>query len=217
MLQAPVTHLSAPRIEFPHISWNTYVSFADEVGESSSTRLIYREGMLTFVTKSRRHGWFAERLSDSVREVAMAQRIKWEDLGSTTLRRADLKVGLEGDKAFYLGANAELMLGPKNVDLSVDPAPDLAIEVELTHPADEAMRVYAQLGVPEVWRFDANADRLEFHMLSGADYSVTDRSRALPSLTAAFVVEQLRQAESLGASRWSEQLRTWAQSLPTAA
>ena len=52
------------------------------------------------------------------------------------------------------GANALKMRGGKNYDFSTDPPPDLAIEVEASHSADEAMEAWGA-GVPEVWRFEA--------------------------------------------------------------
>ena len=42
-----------------------------------------------------------------------------------------MNAGLEGDRTFYLGDNAELMRGHQDIDLDVQPAPDLAIEVEV--------------------------------------------------------------------------------------
>ena len=214
-LQAFENRPDVQRLTLPRIGWSTYVALSDDVGESSATHLIYREGRLTFVTKSRLHDWFAECLGELVKEVAEAQQIPWEFVGSATLRRPDLKVGVEGDKSFYIGPNAERMLGPKNIDLSVDPVPDLAIEVEVSHAAEEAMRVYARLGVPEVWRLDVNDWTLEFQVLQpDATYSAAERSLALPMLAPPAVLEQLRQAEALGSSRWTQQLRTWSRVLP---
>ena len=117
-------------------------------------RVIYVDERLTFLTASRRHEWFARRLAELVKAVASAAGIRWEDAGSATYRRREKEVGVEGDETFYFGAHAELMRGSVDVDLATQPPPDLAIEVEITHPADDALLVYGRLGVPEVWRFD---------------------------------------------------------------
>ena len=45
--------------------------------------------------------------------------------GMTTLRRQDLDRGLEPDEGFYVG-DQMTMVGPRNIDLNRDPAPDLA-------------------------------------------------------------------------------------------
>src|SRR5207302_5325881 len=142
-------------------------------------------GTLTFIKPSRRHEWFAGRLSELAVAVASGLGILWEDAGRATFRRDDLKVGVEGDKTFYFARHAEVMRGPRDIDLTVQPPPDLAIEVEVSHLTDEAMTVWGRLGVPEVWRFGPNAEQFDFR-LRGEDgiYTRFERSRALPGLTA---------------------------------
>jgi hypothetical protein len=61
--------------------------------------------------------------------------------------------------------HAALMKGPLNVDLDVQPLPDLAIEVVVSHAADNAMRVWGRLRVPEVWTYDPIAEELGFWLL----------------------------------------------------
>ena len=61
--------------------------------------------------------------------------------------------GVEGDQTYYF-ANAARVRGKKKIDLRRDPPPDLAIEVVVTHDADEAVEVYRRFRVPEVWVCD---------------------------------------------------------------
>jgi Uma2 family endonuclease len=56
--------------------------------------------------------------------------------------------GIEPDPCFYIQNEASVR-GKKRLDLSTDPPPDLAIEIDITsrtHP-----EIYAALGVPELW------------------------------------------------------------------
>ena len=41
----------------------------------------------------------------------------------------------------------------RRIDASVDPPPDLLIEIGLTSDSLNKFPVFAQLGVPEIWRF----------------------------------------------------------------
>jgi Uma2 family endonuclease len=103
------------------------------------------------------------------------------------------------------------MRGPINIDLATQPPPDLAIEVEVANPADQAIATYARLGVPEVWRFDTRRKTLSFLIL-GPDgtYQPAPRSRSLPMLGPEDVLEQVRLAEELPSfSRWFAQLNEW--------
>ena len=59
--------------------------------------------------------------------------------------------GVEPDQRFYLQNEAGIR-GKKRLDLSIDPPPDLALEIDLTsrtHP-----RIYQALGVLELWQFE---------------------------------------------------------------
>lgn len=46
------------------------------------------------------------------------------------------------------------------MDLSIDPSPDLVIEVDITHTDLNKNALYAMLGVPEFWRY--NGEILRF-------------------------------------------------------
>ena len=128
--------------------------------EHSGVRLIYNDGRLTFVGKSRRHERLAEALDHLVLAVAVYTQIDCEPSGEATYRRRQKEAGIEGDRTFHFGANAERMRGMDDYDFEVDPPPDLAIEVEASRSADDAIAAWGRLGASEVWRFR----RCYFHL-----------------------------------------------------
>lgn len=216
-IAAPPPQATEPeqRIVLPRIGWSVYDAILREVGERRSPRLVYLDRDLILMTKSRRHEWFAERLAQLVWALAAGRGIACEDAGEATFRRADLGAGVMGDKTFYLGEHADRMCGPRDVDLAVDPPPDLAIEVEIAHAPTEAIEVYRRLGVVEVWHVVGRAPlslRI-FRLQPSGDFVVTGESGVLPGLRSEMILEQLRQAESLGASRWFAQLPGWVERL----
>ena len=75
--------------------------------------------------------------------------------GSTTFKSQILKKGLEPDECYWI-ANEHLVRGRLDLDLEVDPPPDLAVEVEITRSVLNRMGIYASLRVPEVWRSDGD-------------------------------------------------------------
>jgi hypothetical protein len=120
-----------------------------------------------------------------------------------------------GDKTFYLGEHAERLQGPRDVDLALDPPPDLAIEVEIAHAPTAALEVYCRLRVPEVWHV-IGRDPISVQILvlgPEGTYRPEERSRCLPLLSAEDIREQLEQAVALGASRWFAQLPAWVAAL----
>lgn len=199
------------RLVLHGIDWANYVTIGDVLGERAGARLIFLDGRLTFLTKSHRHEWFAGCLDHLVVAVALACEVFCEPAGETTFRREDSGAGVEGDRTYYLGPNAEVMRGPlQEIDLTTQPPPDLAVEVEVTHPADEAMRTYGRLGVPEVWRFDVDRGTVGFWLRrEDGTYFASSRSLALPALHVDDVRDQMDLAGDLGFTRWKKQLDGW--------
>jgi Uma2 family endonuclease len=220
-IAAPPPQATGPepqqRVVLPRIGWSLYEAILQGLGERRAPRLVYLDRDQFLMTKSRRHAWFAERLAQLVWAVAQGGGIACEDAAETTFRRADLEVGVMGDKTFYLGAHAERMRGPRDVDPAVDPPPDLAIEVEISHAPAESLEVYRRLQVGEVWHL-VGRPPLSFQILRfmpnpAGTYAAVEQSGVLPALRADSILEQLRQAEALGATGWFARLPGWVASL----
>jgi Uma2 family endonuclease len=211
------TTLIAPKVVEPEpclvlyrIGWDQYLEIARALPEQPNLRMTYVDGRLTLLSPLRHHDWVSRRLSQLVVAVADSCGILWEDAGGATFRREEKRGGVEGDETFYFGEHAKQMRGSKNIDLTTQPPPDLAIEVEVTHPADDSMLVYGRLGVPEVWRVDVTRETVGFWVRQDdGTYAAADRSQALPLLEPVDILEQLRLAEELGSALWNTQLGGW--------
>ena len=178
------------RLTLHHISWATYVHFSDGVGPG--VRITYDRGRMEIVTLSAEH----ERIKVTLRRVVEAYAdtigVDAEGRGSMTVRRADLARGLEPDECYYV-ARAAVMIGrarDAELDLTVDPPPDLAIEVDLSPPEVDKPPIYAALGVPEVWRHDGRSMTYSVRT-PGGDYELADRSLSFPDLPVAWVNDAL--------------------------
>ena len=192
------------------LRYEQYAAISEAMADRSNPRLIFLDGRLTLLSPSRSHDWGAECLCDIVKAVAIGCGLAFEPARTSTYRREDVDGGVEGDGAFYLGPNAAIMQGPKNIDLSTQPPPDIAIEVEVTHKAEAAISVWGRLGVPEVWHYDAPRHALNFfHRGDDGIYRPVEHSPGLPALTTADVIDQVRQADQLGYGVWYGQLADW--------
>ena len=69
------------------------------------------------------------------------------------------------------------------LDLKVDPPPDLAVEAVVSHGPKQALEIYRRLGVPEVWVCTSRALTI-FRIGEDGTYAVTAESHALPTLRA---------------------------------
>lgn len=205
-----IAHEPEQRFDLNVNDWGRYLAISGALNDWAGVRLAFLDGELTLLGTSQRHEWLAECLGMLVSVVAARCGISCEPAGHATLRRKDRGAGVEGDKTFFLGRNADAMLGVKNLDLDVHPPPDLAIEVELTHPADKVMIIYGRLGIPEVWRLDVDSRTLRIWALGDSGgYSEASRSPSLRVIEPADILAQLTLAEEIGFSRWSVQLHDW--------
>jgi Uma2 family endonuclease len=95
------------------------------------------------------------RISLMIDLTSIERHIDVEALGSTTFSREDLAKGLEPDECYYV-EHADDIRGKDMLDLTIDPLPDLAGEVDNTSRSIPRQPIYAALGVPELWRFDGS-------------------------------------------------------------
>ena len=194
-----------------HVSWETYESLLADYSDTRSPRFTYSEGALEIMSPSSEHEALIEVLAMIADIVAEEQQVEFKALGSTTFRRQDLERGTEPDACFYI-QNVERIRGKKDIDLSVDPPPDLVIEVEVTSPAVPKLPVYAHLGVPEIWLHDSRTARILY--LSGDRYEDSDQSRVLPAVTQSLLSDFVEQSKSLSTLAWRRMVRTWAREQP---
>src|SRR5262249_3496407 len=188
------------------ISWETYEHLLADFAESSGHRLSYDGGTLEIMSPLEEHEESNRTLNLLVKTVAEEREIEIRNLGSTTFKRQDLGKGVEADSCFYI-QNVERLHGKRRIDLLTDPPPDLVIEIEVTSPSLPKLPIYAQLGIPEVLRYDGQ--RLSVLLLEGGDYREGAESLALPCLTGPILTGLLEESQNLGRRQWLRNLRDW--------
>jgi Uma2 family endonuclease len=179
-------------------------------------RMTYHNGTLEIMSPLYRHEKYSRRLGLIVLAVAAVLGIPCQGAGSTTFRRRGKRMlegwGKEPDQSFYL-ANESRIRGKEEIDLEVDPPPDLWIEVGHRGSSRGRLPLYASLEIPEIWRFRTKSQMLWFGRLDGGAYTDIERSVALPLLTPQRVLESLRLGDGLSESEWDVVLRAWAAEL----
>ena len=195
------------RFLLPGVDWEGYEALLKMIGDGR-TRITYDRGDVELMSPSQDHEAYAELIGRIILTVTEELRIPCCSLRSTTWRKKVVDGGLEADNCFYLASLAQVG-GKKDIDLNIDPPPDLAIEIEISRSALNRLRVYAGLGVPEVWRFDG--ERLVVHVLqSDGVYLTATEGLGIPVLTPAAVVRWVREGESTrDHSAWGRRLRAW--------
>jgi Uma2 family endonuclease len=221
MATATATRSTAPAGETLHnVEWATYCKLRDDPA-NDHLRMTYLDGDLTIVSPQLAHDYESRRIMILVMLVARVCRIRCMVVGTTTLRkegRAPLRGGgKEPDEGFFLGDNVARVANKTELDLSIDPPPNLALEVDNTRSSEAALPTYARIGVPEVWRFDVVERTLWFGRLVGDHYEEVGRSLGLPRLKPALVLEALdARMRAADDTDWLDWLEPWARALPEA-
>lgn len=187
------------------ISWQEFETILEELGEHRSSRIAYANGTLEIMTPLPEHESSKELVSDLIKALLEELDIEFFPLGSTTFKNQLMQQGIEPDNCFYI-QNEALVRTKKRLDLTIDPPPDLVLEIDITsrtHP-----QIYAVLGVPELWRFENGI--LRIYILQNGEYQQTQYSPTFPNLPLTDIIPQyLKQIGILGRNATLKKFRTW--------
>ena len=188
------------------LNWSTYEALLADLGEHRGRRIAYDRGVLEIMSPSQSHEELKRLIGRLVETLSLERGIEILSTSSLTLKRMDLLKGLEADESYYIQNEARVR--HKEIDLSVDPPPDLAIEVEITRSVIDRLGIHSALGVPEIWRHDATS--LEILLLKDdGNYRSSDRSGAFPMLSADELNRFLAQRSVLSENQLVIAFRTW--------
>ena len=200
--------LAEVRIVVPNVRWETYESLLHDLADCSAPRLTYDRGELEIMSPTLKHEKINRAIEILVSTLAAEMKIEVASFGSTTFKREDIERGFEPDSSFYC-QNELRIRGKEELDLNIDPPPDLVFEVDITSSSVDKESLFAQFGVSEVWRYDG--ERIQILVFEAGRYEISATSLMLPFLTAAalskFVVDYL----TLTRVEWIEKVRDWAQ------
>ncbi len=141
------------RVTLRNVPWETYDALVQARGDDPAPRFTYDSGTLEIMSPSRKHERIKTLLGRLIEAYTEERSIQVSSAGSTTLRNQLKEKGLEPDESYFLESE-HLVRGKDDLDLSTDPPPDLAIEVDLSSSAVDKLAVHASLGVAEVWSYE---------------------------------------------------------------
>ena len=167
------------------VSWETYERLRQELDEAGNhIRIVYDRGRTELISPLLPiHEKRKQMLGRLIETLAEERGLPISAYGSTTWKRQDVGRGIEADQCYYI-QRAPLMRGKSEIDLSQDPPPDLAVEVEVTYRPPSKPSVYAALRIPELWRY--NGQQFEVLVLQAdGSYASSLTSAAFPGFSPA--------------------------------
>jgi Uma2 family endonuclease len=164
VLEPPkVNQILTDGILLHNVSWFTYENLLADHPDVPSPHFTYDRGDLLIRVLSPEHEGINDVFKLVINLLAEEFGLESQSFGSMTHKREELQRGFEPDSCFYF-KNEARMRGKKRLDLSVDPPPDLVVEIDITHPSLNRLPIFAAFGIPEVWRFDG--EKLEILLLT---------------------------------------------------
>jgi Uma2 family endonuclease len=192
------------RFVFNHVDWAFYEDVSRRL-EGRHVFVTYYKGKLEVVTTSLLHERVAALLYRLLCVLSEETATPTVTAGRATLRDLLLDEGVEADTSFYFHANAERMKDKQEIDLKVDPPPDLAVEVEITRRLGERRLIYRDLGVPEVWRYADGT--ITVLVRRGEDYVSVKQSPTFPFVTLGEIAGWIRAGIGQDETTWTAGVR----------
>jgi Uma2 family endonuclease len=207
MATAEMTQVHArERITLWNVSWEEYSQLLELFEHRPGWRLSYDKGVLEIMSPSSRHEGDADMLGRFVAVITEELELPAKGGRCTTYRREDLERGLEADNSYWI-ANEWKVRCKRDIDLNIDPPPDLAIEIDVTSSSRDRMGIYAALGVPEIWH--GNEQGLTFLHLKKGKYVARPTSLAFPWLKPADLADHLALRATMDETAVVAKFRLW--------
>jgi Uma2 family endonuclease len=194
-------------VVFEDVTWEEYEAQLRIIGDRH-IRVNYDNGRMEIMSPLNRHGNGSYLLGRMVDIMVEEFDIPHFPADPVTLKRPDLAKGVEPDKLYYFGVNAARILGLIDLDLTVNPSPDLIIEMDETSSSVPRLPIFASLGILEVWRFK-RGNLYFLHLQPDGTYQPRDRSRAFPVLTLVEAARFLEQGFRTEATLWIRGFRAF--------
>lgn len=194
------------RIVLSGISWELYEQLRENE-ENWHLRMAYDNGRLELMSPSPDHAVIKRLIGRMLEALTEELNIPCRSLSDTTWKRPELAKGLEADECYYI-LNHHRVCSRLQVDLAVDPPPDLAVETEVGRSIVPRLGIYAALGVPEIWRWRKSG--LAAYVLGDdGKYVEHEYSLNLPKLRVKDLEAFLEFELAADETAWIRKFRAW--------
>ncbi|MGK7873076.1 MAG: Uma2 family endonuclease [Xenococcaceae cyanobacterium] len=187
------------------VTWQEFETILEDLGEHRASRVAYNNGTLEIMTPLPEHEINKVFISNFVEILLEELDVEFCPLGSTTFKNEAMTKGIEPDNCFYI-ENEAAVRGKDRINLTEDPPPDLALEIDVTsrtHPS-----IYEALGVRELWRYEKS--KLQINVLQDGKYVESEFSPHFPDFSLIEVIPKyLQECKTLGRNKTMRSFRNW--------
>jgi Uma2 family endonuclease len=199
------------RVILHNVNWLTYEQLLQDLSGQNS-RLCFDEGTLEIMTPLPEHERVKHAVELILEFVADEFEMNLYCRGSTTFKRRDVQSGFEADSCFYI-QNESKVLGKQGIDLSIDPPPDLIVEIDISRDSLSKFAIYHSFKVPEVWLYEGQS--LQIHLLAEQSYRRASTSNAFRFLSDVEISKLLEKNQNTPSSEFRRLVKAWAKKMPS--
>lgn len=163
-------------------TWEEYQTLSQQRGDGSIPRIKYRHGEVLLMSPMPQHGRDASLIADIIKVLLDHAGQEYDAFTPVTMELPE-ESGIEPDYCFYID-HWEAVSGKRRINWSLDPPPDLALEIDVTSYSD--VNDYLPYRVPECWFF--KRDVLTIYQLQNGAYQPGAHSRYFPDFDLQAVV-----------------------------
>ncbi len=172
-----------------------YEQLLTQFGDRPIPRIRFRDNHILLMSPLPEHSNQVDILSDLIKILLRHNNIDWHSFTPLTLK-LEGQSGIEPDACFYI-QNYQQILGKQRLNLSIDPPPDLAIEIDVT--SFTRIEDYIPLAIPEVWIYKKG--ELKVYQFENNSYLATDTSQIFPDFSVKEIIPQyINRAWEVGSS-----------------
>jgi Uma2 family endonuclease len=190
------------------VSWEDHERLLEELADRPAVRVTYDQGTMEIMSprpEQEEYKCFIDRIVVALGDYL---DLNVEPRGSATWKKKRDAKGTEPDTCYYV-ANSDRIIGKRDIDLNVDPPPDVAVEIDATSESLSKLPIYSTLRVPEIWRYDVRHNQVQMYELRGNKYVEIQASRSFPILTDKVLADFIGHSKTKGQKAAMAAFRAW--------
>lgn len=192
------------RVVLNDVPWEIYLAITTDT-DRPGKRIAYDQGVMEIMSPGKLHEDIGRLIGRMVEVFTEELEIDAAAVKSTTFRRSDERRGFEADESFYI-TNENAIRGKDDIDLAIDPPPDLVIEIDISRTSMNKFPIFGGLHVPEVWIYDGES-LVVYIRTHGAIYEASERSAVLPTFPLDVAALCLERRHEMSQTEWIRRFR----------
>lgn len=168
-------------------TWEEYQTLCQQRGDRTIPRLKYRNGEVIIMSPLPKHGRDAHVIASIITTLLDHVQREFDAFTPITMELPE-ESGIEPDYCFYID-NWQAVSGKNRIIWTVDPPPDLVLEIDVTSYTD--INDYLPYQVPEIWLYKQK--QLLIYQLQQNSYLLQSYSHHFPNFDIHEIVEQILQ------------------------